>query len=1018
MSSRTPAPVNLKERIAALEQRNVVQNQKQTPSPSTTPSPSSSTLNVPPTNALRDRIAKFEKKGGVPVPRGSFGLGAPPPSENAPAKRRGELYGNRIPTPLLRSHHTGNGMMSNGAPTTSRPTSPLGFPVQNKRMSMSGLDFEKYQGMEFSLPSGESGESTPADFRESSGSFSPPPTADIDAYLQARQDAKLNRQKESFAAAMGAAKKAEAEGKGPFQQPRSREGSMSPETVLNLDEANAPAILVSKDKEELELLTREFAANKTDTPPTQTNDLSASPEPEPEPVIRESVDDEVVDSAVEPQSQSVERVGEQFEENHDDNVALPTNPSNTDLDVVADDSKLEEDETTPKASTIPVISSPPQTELIVQDTDAIASADLVPDSVTTADKSLPVTPLPETPKSFSTPSRLRDSFMSSRPTSIIDASPGHIAFAQRVAPTTGKAYNVYIPAKTSALTSSKPVTSEAEQREPAINASKSTPSTIEEDGEGQIAQTDEFGVVTIGPVPSKHKNQISRSFSATVHGKVREASSSSPPLTTSSVSVVKSNTLPMTPHRSRKQNNKAEAPMSPGFTDLASLLETTALLEQRLMEGEIPSEFGKMADAEAARAVAEEMKVLEKEQRTEELRKQQDLLREKLPAKEEGAKSAKSMDTLRSKMSFKNTLGKKRSTRAESESEDGPRTLDASKSRKASTATLTAKASASTPALLDTAGVPEVAITPPKPRREQSVPRMPASTDEELGALSVDGDKSDLASIPPTPPPKSPRYLTGLRRLASSGKTHAMRLSMSLASEPSSEDSAPVVTPPDVSEFGFPGNRRSGFIGPSGGGVPWPNQSPRKRSGASSVKSGGSIKGGSGFKGSIGKMLGRGRTKSGNSLASTFDGHETPYKPELPAVDSPSPSLHEILLPSTMELTPIPVIEEPSELPYAAPSTPPPRSSFSIKQSPQSIDTRRASWISSQSSNTSSAAQSPLFDKEFFDSFPSVPQTTPSMLGQGRIPMDLDLRANDLFGNTTSATNGGREQANSPPIHV
>ena len=46
---------------------------------------------------LREKIAKFEKKGGVPVPRARFGLGVPPPTDGALPKRQGELYGNRIP---------------------------------------------------------------------------------------------------------------------------------------------------------------------------------------------------------------------------------------------------------------------------------------------------------------------------------------------------------------------------------------------------------------------------------------------------------------------------------------------------------------------------------------------------------------------------------------------------------------------------------------------------------------------------------------------------------------------------------------------------------------------------------------------------------------------------------------------------------------------------------------------------------------------------------------------------------
>ena len=100
---QTP-PVNLKERIAALQQRSVSPNTHQSAQavPRGLPSPNS--------GGLRDKIAKFEEKGGIPVPRGSFAVGAPQLAENAPPKKRGELYGNRVPglgrptgTPVSRS---------------------------------------------------------------------------------------------------------------------------------------------------------------------------------------------------------------------------------------------------------------------------------------------------------------------------------------------------------------------------------------------------------------------------------------------------------------------------------------------------------------------------------------------------------------------------------------------------------------------------------------------------------------------------------------------------------------------------------------------------------------------------------------------------------------------------------------------------------------------------------------------------------------------------------------------------
>ncbi|KAI6103595.1 hypothetical protein F5141DRAFT_216501 [Pisolithus sp. B1] len=106
--AQTP-PVNLKERIAALQQRNVSPNQH----PST--QVASKGIPIAGTGTLRDKIAKFEEKGGVPVPRGNFAMGVPSPlTENAAAKKRGELYGNRI-----------QGLGRPNGPPVSRSGSPM-----------------------------------------------------------------------------------------------------------------------------------------------------------------------------------------------------------------------------------------------------------------------------------------------------------------------------------------------------------------------------------------------------------------------------------------------------------------------------------------------------------------------------------------------------------------------------------------------------------------------------------------------------------------------------------------------------------------------------------------------------------------------------------------------------------------------------------------------------------------------------------------------------------------------------
>ncbi|KAF8222482.1 hypothetical protein L208DRAFT_597440 [Tricholoma matsutake] len=131
-SSRIQPPsVNLKERIAALQQRSLSIDVRPSSPTAITPSPTSA--------GLRDKIAKFEKRGRVPAPRGSFGLGAPPPAENGPQKRRGELYGNRLP-PRVRA--------SFGSASLSRSDSPLG---SARYFSVPNLDAEDNETPE-SLP--------------------------------------------------------------------------------------------------------------------------------------------------------------------------------------------------------------------------------------------------------------------------------------------------------------------------------------------------------------------------------------------------------------------------------------------------------------------------------------------------------------------------------------------------------------------------------------------------------------------------------------------------------------------------------------------------------------------------------------------------------------------------------------------------------------------------------------------------------------------------------------------------
>ncbi|THH31114.1 hypothetical protein EUX98_g3086 [Antrodiella citrinella] len=79
-------PVALKDRIALLQQQTAADQPHNQPI----------NTGAQASGGLKAKIANFERKGAVPIPRGSFGLGAPPVDDGS-SKRKGELYGNRVP---------------------------------------------------------------------------------------------------------------------------------------------------------------------------------------------------------------------------------------------------------------------------------------------------------------------------------------------------------------------------------------------------------------------------------------------------------------------------------------------------------------------------------------------------------------------------------------------------------------------------------------------------------------------------------------------------------------------------------------------------------------------------------------------------------------------------------------------------------------------------------------------------------------------------------------------------------
>ncbi|KAG6827857.1 hypothetical protein H0H93_015273, partial [Arthromyces matolae] len=220
-----PSPGNLKDRIAALNASTAQANANDrptSPSPIITPGPSGSPVAGPNSAGLRDKIARFEKKGGVPVPRGSFGLGAPPLAENAPLKRRGELYGNRIPT--VRSASIG---------TSSRASSPSPFEVNGRTVSMS-FEGGDGDGIEYppSSPSSVSTSSptkiTAQDTGSSIGHARITPHLTGSALVPQYTGNREAPRSTAFATALELARKKEADAQLQFAGPGPRESSPAP----------------------------------------------------------------------------------------------------------------------------------------------------------------------------------------------------------------------------------------------------------------------------------------------------------------------------------------------------------------------------------------------------------------------------------------------------------------------------------------------------------------------------------------------------------------------------------------------------------------------------------------------------------------------------------------------------------------------------------------------------------------------------------------------------------------------
>ncbi|KAL0946392.1 hypothetical protein HGRIS_012621 [Hohenbuehelia grisea] len=1063
-------PVNLKERIAALEQR--TNSSRSNPSPSNahtpegvrrsvSPAPLASTSS-PSAAALRDKIARFEKKGGVPVPRGSFGLGAPPMAENGQQRRRGELYGNRIPTPLrsgaITPTLTGNTLL-NGIPTqtTGRSVSPMptGSSVGVSRAPT--LNMGQYSEADVVEVGGFGDTNSPIRALSLAPSVSSPVHSGIVEGEEEEEEAaegvvlreETSPHRAAFNTALTAARRRESILLSPTSERDFLTPSPSPSpssplpaafplvitpegegeeySELDFEEPPAPNVEVQEDSNVIfpdigkpsqsldadvdvpespncepatillpdspivpeapaddhhhpvigvcdEQLVEDSVSPSFTVP---NSPLEHAPSPSPILVAFPEVVDPIPTSPRDPGGETIEVADGRL----DDSVKGPTPPEAAfagDDPIAVDESKAidktqteaHEDIETSAATEddaqniLQTPSSPLPAE--VSDDDITPTGEPFSLSVTLPSEQYPpqtpkreaprktslalgiiATPGPlvglaydDTPRETPRPSPSGSpspaypsgvSFLSSarssvrlpylagspdspRPHSMIELSTTELTTAQRVSPTTSHAVALYIPGSKSPR--------ESETQEDDQKASLEVYSRHK--ASRSFSALSLNGSEYMEPDLDAAHTSMPSTFSATVHRKVKEHTPSALPL--------RPRAATETPHK-RVRDSYGKEPWSPNTaSELTKLVAESALLEQLLLGGEIPAEVKKPLRPQTPPTQEVPDPIPKAEDRTLAL-----------------PQASLSPEHRRPMHMFRGALSR-------SKSEHRPRK-------------------------------PSSSDSPPKESRHLRVqstfprsvaPFLPQLKVADETAESTDAD-ADADEVPPTPPPKSPsRYLhgglNGLRRLATAPPRRMPgaypRDSGSMSSEPSSEDSVTVITPPEhtldfvnvehkhgtaparhiqtqsVSEFG---DLRSGIKPRSGtlGSMAQPqglsSKKPKSFSRAASF---------------AGKMWQRARTKSGASTMG-YSGSGSDHS------HHPMPTFSQDSLP---QLDPIPIIDVPIDVDYHRlhGEQPQPHASSS-KALPAAPFDRPMSWVSVSSSGSARTT-------DIFDAFPSVPE--------------------------------------------
>ncbi|KAF8163697.1 hypothetical protein B0H34DRAFT_696475 [Crassisporium funariophilum] len=1097
----TRIPTNLKERIAAIERQNAESTAPVQRATSPTPSVASNSSNSSPsTAALRDKIARFERKGGVPVPRGSFGLGVPPPMQGP--RRQGELYGNRIPAPARSVSST---VPSRAASPFGSSTmgSPESSPTADNRRSFSmssvmsddpddGVDYTPISSPTFAFPP-DSPEST------SSVSFTPEasPTLSIDG---GPPGFKPNMKRgTSFAMALEMARKTESAKQDmhdpttPTQRTRSLDHEDGVESPDPTPAELTPAIVVSSENavpvgilQDSPTSTSQFVVPAVALPSenvpskqghpsdpvidingAQITEVSAVEDKGVQPVrvaplavrkrapvepvkmnsdrganvvlpeaqvviehqevkaeavipfvsLTEVGKEEVLDSKVTLQPPSPVKV-EELAKLHGKSVPLPkTTRTIPPPEIIIDDEQALES----KQNTTVIECSEPQTTVAPSrkvvltldeeklNNDALMSPPLASGMMTGMSitdvlsnyftgggngefRTTTPPPVPLRTPDFDSPpatlaydnperaSTLPQSFLSppatgflsavpssgassmgsmssigSRPMSMIETSPSRLARALRMTPATSRGVPMFLPPNSSRPRKSDfvyfPPTPEAEQTDfgsATLHKASQSLSLGSRPRRGSDPET-----VT-------DENAAQGTFTTVVHRKVRET-----PASAAGSSSNKLRLAPETPQVRRvKRATILEPPLSPGQGELVALLQEAVFLEEALNGGELPTESTRrLEEEERQRQEQEAVAAAAEAKARDEERSRIAFATAQLQAKRDEPTPG------RLKHTFLIPLSKARSVNRK----------EVSTSRAEGLLNISQEDQVIRPksaGVLDSTSRAAKTDIPHKAQAQRSkTPEAAATATNDLPAKS----------------PKSSRFHS-FRRLGSMSRPNTFhgpsgRNSNSTSSEISSEDSAPVaITPPENNlEFSL------------------------------TPKSTGSIGRATSF---AEKMWSRARTKSSGSTLSTAS-EVTDRMPESSPEKSPAAKKGSIGPPPAFELPPIPLIsssfdkEEPTKvmnpptrstslrhpmnLPPIPNSTPAPQlpnitsaalfdsynpahqsETSSQRQtflSPALNDsTRPSSWISLSSAGS---LPSPLFDKDLFDAFPSVPGTIP-----------------------------------------